>query len=152
MKEFSADNPELDVTKLFICAGTKDIRNCHEKGVFHLKNPLQTLFTTVKERFPNAKVYIQSLLPIPLPLNGNRFSNKNFLSMNRLIFNLRSKYKLFFIDAFSIFLNRHGYRNTYLFPKFDEKRSFIIYILIAEAWVFWPDNTYIQFIQGDLIL
>ena len=122
LKEFSADNPELDVTKLFICVGTNDIRNCHEKGVFHLKTPLQTLFTTVKERFPNAKVYIQSLLPIPA--NRNRFSDRNVLSMNRVIFNLCSKYKLFFIDAFSIFLNRHGYRNTNLFPKFDEKKKF----------------------------
>ena len=54
LNEFSADNLELDVTKLFICVGTNDIRNCHEGGVSHLKTPLQTLFTTAKERFPNA--------------------------------------------------------------------------------------------------
>ena len=27
LSEFSKDNPELDVTKLFICVGTNDIRN-----------------------------------------------------------------------------------------------------------------------------
>ena len=60
LSEFSKDNPELDVTKLFICVGTNDIRNCHERGVFYLKIPLETLFNKAKELFPNAKVYIQS--------------------------------------------------------------------------------------------
>ena len=48
LKEFSADNPQLDVTKLFICVGTNDIRNCHERGVFHLKTPLEGLFSMAK--------------------------------------------------------------------------------------------------------
>ena len=120
LSEFSKDNPELDVTKLFICVGTNDIRNCHERGVFHLKTPLETLFSKAKELFPNAKVYIQSL---PIPSNGNRFSDRNVLSMNRLIFNLCSKHKIFFIDAFSCFLNRFGNRNIYLFPKFDARKQ-----------------------------
>ena len=95
LKEFSTDNPELDVTKLFICVGTNDIRNCHERGVFHLKTPLEGLFSMAKQLFLNAKVYIQSLLPIPS--NGNRFSDRNVLSLNRMIFNLCSKHRIFLL-------------------------------------------------------
>ena len=122
LEDFSTNNPDFDVVKLFMCVGTNDIRNCRERGVLHLKTPLQSLFTKAKELFPNAKVYVQSLLPIPS--NGNRFSDRNVLAMNRLIFNLCSKYRLFFVDAFSYFLNRFGNRNVYLFPKFDERKQF----------------------------
>ena len=122
LKEFSADNPELDITKLFICVGTNDIKNCHERGVFHLKTLLEGLFSMAKQLFPNAKVYIQSLLPIPS--NGNRFSDRNVLSLNRMIFNLCSKHRIFFIDTFPYFQNRFGNRNVYLFPKFDARKQF----------------------------
>ena len=104
------------------CVGTNDIRNCHERGVLYLKTPLEGLFSMAKQLFPNAKVCIQSLLPIPS--NGNRFSDRNVLSMNRLIFNLCSKYRIFFIDAFSCFLNRFGNRSVNLFPRFDARKQF----------------------------
>ena len=94
LEDFSTNNPNLDVVKLFMCVGTNDIRNCRERGVLHLKTQLQSFFTKAKELFPNAKVYVQSLLPIPS--NGNRFSDRIVLAMNRLIFNLCSKYRLFF--------------------------------------------------------
>ena len=48
LNEFSADNPELDVTKLFICVGTNDIRNCHEGGVSHLKTLYKPFLTPLK--------------------------------------------------------------------------------------------------------
>ena len=86
LEDFSTNNPDFDVVKLFMCVGTNDIRNCRERGVLHLKTALQSLFTKAKELFPNAKVYVQSLLPIPS--NGNPFSDRNVLAMNRLIFNL----------------------------------------------------------------
>ena len=41
-----------------------------------------------------------------------------------MIFNLCSKHRIFFIDAFSCFLNRFGNRNVYLFPKFDARKQF----------------------------
>ena len=43
--------------------------------------------------------------------------------MNNLIYNLCSKYKLFYIDVFRAFLNRFGYRNVNLFPAWDPVRK-----------------------------
>ena len=122
LKKFDKEHPELEVKKLFLSIGTNDIRNCHERGVYHLKTPVQELLSTVINIFPHSKVYVQSLLPIPS--NGNRFSERNVLSMNNLIFNLCSKNKIFFVDAFTCFLNRYGNRNLHFFPKYDEKKNF----------------------------
>ena len=122
LKNFASEHPELEVKKLFLSVGTNDIRNCHERGVYHLKTPLQGLVSAVKDIFPPSKVYVQSLLPIPS--NDNRYCERNVLSMNRMIFNLCSKNKIYFVDAFTCFLNRYGNRNTYLFPEYDEKKNF----------------------------
>ena len=99
LKKFDKEHPEIEVEKLFLSIGTNDIRNCHERGVYHLKTPVQGLLSAVKNIFPLSKVYVQSLLPIPS--NSNRFSDRHVLSMNNMIFNLCSKNKIFFVDAFT---------------------------------------------------
>ena len=121
-KTFLDANPDFEVRKLFVCVGTNDIRYCHDKGVNHLKTPLKNFFTSIKQLAPHAKIFIQSLLPIPS--NDNRFSDRNVLAMNRLLYNMCSKHRLFFIDAFTCFLNGYGNRNLNLFPKWDESRKF----------------------------
>ena len=45
------------------------------------------------------------------------------MSMNNLLFDLCSRYKLFYIDVFRSFLNNYGFRNTKLFPAFDEVKN-----------------------------
>ena len=49
----------------------------------------------------------------------------NDLDMNRLLFGLCSKNRVFFVDAFTPFLNSFGNRNLSLFPKRDEKKQFL---------------------------
>ena len=121
-KTFLDANPDFEVRKLFVCVGTNDIRYCYDKGINHLKMPLKNFFTSIKQLAPHAKIFIQSLLPIPS--NGNRFSDRNVLAMNRLLYNMCSKHRLFFIDAFTCFLNGYSNRNINLFPKWDESRKF----------------------------
>ncbi len=116
IKAFVDEHPELEIKKLFISVGTNDIRNCH-KGVYHLKGPLKKLMAQVKLLAPSAKIWFQSLLPIPA--NGNHDVERNVVSMNNLIFELCSKNRLLFVDVFSSFLNRYGHRNFLLFPKYD---------------------------------
>ena len=122
IRKFTSEKPNLEIKQLFICVGTNDIRYCRERGVRHLKSPLQNFLATIKQLAPEAKIYVQSLLPIPS--NGYRFGERNVVAMNRLIFDMCSKNKVFFIDAFVPFLNAYGNRNLSLFPKWDEKKQF----------------------------
>ncbi len=120
IKTFVEEHPELEIKKLFICVGTNDIRNC-QRGISHLKGPLQKLMAQVKLLAPTAKIWFQSLLPIPA--NGNPNVEKNVLAMNNLLYDLCSKNKILFIDVFSSFLNRFGYRNFLLFPKYNIEKK-----------------------------
>ena len=116
LEDFAASNPSLYVKKLFLSIGTNDIRHCN-KGVQHLKNPVGDLMKCVKKLFPGAKVYFQSIPPIHP--NGSQYTVGNVLSMNNLIFNLCSRYRLFYLNIFNAFLNEYGDRNDRLFPEFD---------------------------------
>ena len=48
LKKFDKEHPEIKVKKLFLSIRTNDIRNCHERGVYHLKTPVQGLLSAVK--------------------------------------------------------------------------------------------------------
>ena len=75
----------------------------------------------VKLLLPTARIWFQSLLPIPA--NGNPHGECNVLYMNKLLFELCSKNKLLLIDVFSSFLNRFGNRDHNLFPKFNIEKN-----------------------------
>ena len=120
MLEYVKKNPDEEVKTLFISVGTNDIRYC-KTGINHLKSLLCNFLKSTKQLFPMAKIYIQSLLPIPS--NGCPYSERNIVEMNNLLYNLCSRYKIFYLDAFSYFLNRFGYRDSTLFPAFDPIRG-----------------------------
>ena len=115
-----ADNPSLSVKKLFISAGTNDIRHC-QKGIKHLKNSLCDLMRAANLFFPDAKVFFQSIPPIHP--NGCIYTARNVLQMNVLIYNLCSRFRLYYLDIFGSFLDRTGNRNVRLFPEFDVHRN-----------------------------
>lgn len=116
LEAFVNNHPDVEVKTLFICVGTNDIRNC-QQGINHLKPVLSNFMKSVKLLVPNAKIFLQSLLPIPA--NGNPKAELNVISMNNLMYNLCSRFKIFFIDVFRSFLNYHGNRNLHLFPAYD---------------------------------
>ena len=100
--------------------GTNDIRNC-QNGIRHLKNTICDFMRCIRNLLPYTTVYFQSLLPIHS--NGNPYTERNVISMNKLIFELCSRFRLYFIDIFSGFLDYNGCRDNRLFPKFDVNRN-----------------------------
>ena len=125
IEDFVQDNPNVVVKKLFVCIGANDIRHC-TNGVKHLKNSVCELMKRIKELLPLATVYFQSIPPIHP--NGCMYTPRNVVSMNNLIYNLCSRFRLFYLNIFDAFLNKHWTRNDSLFPKYDEnKKSFDIH-------------------------
>ena len=120
IEDFVVNNPTLEVSKLFVSIGTNDIRNC-SNGIGHLKSPTCEFMKMVKELLPTTKIFIQSLIPIPS--NGCPHTESNVINMNHMLYNLCSRYKLFYIDMFRAFFNHHGYRDETLFPAFDAKKQ-----------------------------
>ena len=125
---FIKDHPDMEIETLFVCAGTNDIRNCH-RGITHLKPALSNFMKTMKQLIPNARIFMQSLLPIPS--NGNLKTEVNVLAMNKLIFDLCSRFKIFYLDVFTSFLNKFENRNLNLFPVFDS---------IKKLWDIHPNS------------
>ncbi len=117
IESFVTDHTDLEIKTLFVCVGTNDIRNC-KQGVGHLKAPLCEFMKKIKVLAPSAKIYMQSLLPLPL-VNKDQNVVKNVLAMNNLIFGLCSRYKLFYLDVLHSFLNSYGSRNLRLFPAYN---------------------------------
>ena len=120
IENFVKDNPTLEVTKLFVSVGTNDIRYC-ESGIAHLKGAVSSLMRTIKMILPNAKVWFQSLPPINP--NGCKFTEKNVIQMNNLIYNMCSRYRLYYLDIFHAFLDARGCINSRLFPHYDTIRK-----------------------------
>ena len=120
IETFIQQHPDVQVKKLFVSIGTNDIRNC-KNGITHLKQPLSNLMKSIRLNLPDAKVWFQNLPPIHP--NGCKFTVKNVLNMNKMIFFTCSRYKIFYMDAFNVFLDVNGNRNQYLFPKYDSTRK-----------------------------
>lgn len=103
------------VTKIFVSAGTNDIRYA-KYGVKHLRAPYKDLISTIKRLFPEADIWCQSLLPVPL---HQRFNIANdVIAMNDIVYDVCLLEKTFYIDMLTPFLDRESnnyYRNEYLF-------------------------------------
>ena len=95
LKEFrnNTDNAKYAVNQVFVSVGTNDIRHCYHRGVSHLKGDLFGLVRTIKNLFPNCKVYIQSLLPLPVTPANRQHVIRNALDFNNLIYHICSHKK-----------------------------------------------------------
>ncbi len=113
---FVTEHPNLEIKTLFVCVGTNDIRHC-KQGIGHLKTPLREFMKRIRVLAPSAKIFMQSLLP--LPANGDPKVVKNVLAMNKLIYDLCVRNKLFYLDILYSFLDGYGGRNLRLFPAFN---------------------------------
>ena len=140
IEKFRKDHPDVQVKKLFLSVGTNDIRHCKD-GIRHLKQPLANLMKFLKSNLPGAKIWFQSLPPIRT--NGCKFTARNVIAMNNMIYYTCSRFKLFYMDIFGSFLNINGSINPYLFPKYDEtKKSFDIHPnkrgmgVLAKAYIY----------------
>ena len=118
ISDFVINNPCKRVTKCFISIGTNDIRNC-TNGIKHLKSPLCSFMKSIKTSLPSTKIFLQSLIPIPS--GGSIQVQRNVISMNGLLYDLYSRYKLYFIDAFRLYVDNFGRRILSLFPSGNTK-------------------------------
>ena len=91
MIEFAFDAPP--VTKIFLSIGANDIHHAKCR-VQHLKTPVASLLKTAKDLFPRAKIWVQSILPIPLQ---RKFMINDVCDMNGEILPANT-YKLFRLD------------------------------------------------------
>ena len=116
IKNYVAENPNVEIEKILISVGTNDIRYCPE-GVGHLKGPLKYLTNTIKELCPRSKIYFQSLIPLPLYNNKNAPQIiKNILNFNQIIMNVCLYERCYYINVFNQLLDNRGqFRNNYLF-------------------------------------
>ena len=92
--------------------GTNDIRNCTGRGVGHLRGHLKRLVKTTQGLFPEAKLFIQSVLPHQAQ---NPWTVMNVLAMNALIKSCCYEEKVYYVNSFSDFLLPGGRTNTRLF-------------------------------------
>ena len=107
--------PQYNIDQVFICVGTNDIRNCKSNGVRHLRNPLLELLTKAKFLFPSAKVFLQTLLPLPIADFNAHYVVDNVLEFNALIDELCRKECVYILDVFWSFVEA-GFRDPYYFP------------------------------------
>ena len=113
VRKYVDANPDIEIKKLFICVGTNNISN-NKEGISHLKSSLCNFIKSMKLLCPVAKIWFQSLLP--MPTNGSIIFANNIMQFNYLVYNLCSRYKIFYLDVFSSFLDSQGLMNTRLFP------------------------------------
>ena len=106
------ENHNVIVEKLIISVGTNDIRYCYN-GIEHLKGPIKKLFKKVKELCPRTKVYIQSLIPLPVI---HRNIVHNVVCFNNLLINCCAFEHFYYLDVISNFLDERGmFRSKALF-------------------------------------
>ena len=89
------------VDKVFVSIGTNDIRSCKESGVGHLRSKLFKLISKIQLYFPDACIWFQSLLPLPIQ---DCWTVQNIEAYNGMLYDICSISKIFFLDCFRMFL------------------------------------------------
>ena len=100
------------VSKFFVCVGANDIRHCREKGIRHLKSPLNDLARQIRTQFPSASVWFQTLIPLP---HQHNFTEVNVMQYNQLLYEICLLNRIYYLDCFSSFLTHDGFRSEHLF-------------------------------------
>ena len=76
----------LIVDQVFCSVGTNDIRKCRKEGVFKFKGELFKLTRLLKQLFPVAKIFFQSLIPLPITFENSSYIAHNTLTFNDMLF------------------------------------------------------------------
>ena len=105
-----ADNNVI-VDKVLICVGSNDIRHCREKGVRHINSPLISLVEQIKLSFPEARIWLQSMVPLPLQ---HQYSVRNVEEFNKVLYEVCSYTETFYLDVFKEFLGFNPHRGCFL--------------------------------------
>ncbi len=98
LEKYAEDNPGTEVWKIIMSVGTNDIRNCSD--INRLRGPIKQLCGKIQILFPTAKVYFQSLLPLPLKDSRDWLTNSTVQAFNKIIYNECIYRRFYYIDAF----------------------------------------------------
>ena len=110
-------NNNQQIDQVFVSVGTNDIRNCKNNGVMHLRKPLTDLVNKIKLLFPTAKLFLQSLLPLPITQFNHHYVIRNVSEYNLLIEQVCRKEQAYILDVFWSFVDpRSGHRDLSYFP------------------------------------
>ena len=146
LDDFFLENSEYIVDKVFISVGTNDIRLCKDSGVKHLRNRLFRLVDKVKFLFPGAKLWFQSLLPLPLQ---NSWTVGNVESYNKMLYEVCSDKKVYYLDCFTMFLVPTGYGDFIRYePLFRSPNNIVINIHPNNRGLALVARKYISLIHG----
>ena len=109
---FYEEHGQDNVVKVFISAGVNDLRYCTTNGVYHLRYQVINLISKINLYFPHAKVFFQSVLPVYVE---NRYTVKNILDFNRMLYEICSLKKCYYLNVFGLFLSPWSMRNDHLY-------------------------------------
>ena len=70
---------EFIIDQVFVSVGTNDIRSCRREGVSRHKGELFRLTRFIKDMFPHAKLFFQSLIPLPITYENAPYIARNIL-------------------------------------------------------------------------
>ena len=111
-EHYRNEEPSEIVDKVIISVSTNDLRNNKKNTVGHLYTPMENLVSKIKTFYPNAAIYIQSLLPLRVQ---NAFTVSNVLGFNKLLIRLCALNKCLYLDIFSQFLGENKHINPTLY-------------------------------------
>ena len=99
---YTSIDDDIIVEKVFVCVGTNDIRYCRKSGIGHLRRHLFGLINKIKLFFPGAKIWFQSLIPLPIQ---NEWTITNIESYNSMLYDICTKSRIFYLNCFYMFLS-----------------------------------------------
>ena len=97
---YTERSDNCEVVNIILAVGINDIRY-YKRGINHLKFPLLNLINKLKNFFPQAKIYIESVLPIHIKDN---FTVNNIMKYNEMLYNICIMSQCRYLDTFSLFL------------------------------------------------
>ena len=111
-EHYKNESSDVVVDKVIVSVGTNDLRNNRRPTVGHLYTPMENLVAKIKTFYPEATIYMQSLLPQRVE---NAFTVSNVLGFNKLLVKLSALNKCYYLDIFDDFLgtNKHPNQNLY---------------------------------------
>lgn len=86
--------------KIFLMIGVNDLR--HGVEFTKIVENYKTIIEKIQNESPNTVLYLQSVLPVNNKIRDNKTTNKNIIKLNAEIENLAHRYKLTYINLFSL--------------------------------------------------
>lgn len=97
---------ESQPQKIFLMIGINDL--CQEREILEILNNYQLILSTLKEKTPNTKVYIQSLLPVNSQGLIDNKINKKVIEVNTSLKEIAKSFSFQYIDLFTSFLDKNN--------------------------------------------